>query len=115
MNGLPSVITPDVLDEGRAAERLAEFAGCLPMRCPSCGTVRLFKDKPCRCKKCGKKYTWRTGSIFEGTKLRAAELLILIDRLSLGLSDKDIAGSLKITADTVKVWRFKISLIKCLG
>lgn len=82
--------------------------------CPGCGAplpgrlAHSFWDcKRIKCGKCGKYFTALTGTFLSGCHFSFREIFLLSFLLALGVPDKQIAATLKISAENVRLWRLK--------
>ena len=87
--------------------------------CPACGYQLTGKAKrtwgkwkKVRCKKCGKFFSARTGTILAGGKLSITQYFILLMGLAMGGSDAAVADVCGIHRDTVRLWRLKLSTLE---
>lgn len=106
------IMSDEIIDNNKAAKLLFNTFYKEEVNCPSCGKIiddnKIFKNKYYMCS-CGKKFSWRTGTVFEGTKISAAKLVLLIDGILEKYPDKKIIDNLKITSDTLRLWKYKIN------
>ena len=97
------------IDEVKARKELLKFFN-KGLFCAYCGKEynvdKLSKGSFVKCS-CGKKYNWKSGTIFQGSRLKAGELLMIKYFLDKNMEVKDIAAELDLTVDTVKLWKFK--------
>lgn len=89
------------------------------MRCPGCGSnipeglLRSFWDnKRLKCDRCGKYFTALTDTFLSGCHFNFGEIVLLAFMISLGVSDKQIAKTLKISAENVRLWRHRFEAIE---
>lgn len=105
-------------DSPQVVQKLYERFNKLKYRCPVCVAPfypkRLFYDKPCRCNACGKKITWRTGTIFADSKLKPKEIYAILLLTGLGKTDKEIAEFTDVALQTVRVIILKTGLRRVL-
>lgn len=87
--------------------------------CPGCeeeitdNRMQSFcEDKRIRCDRCGKYFTARTGTFLSGCHFTFQEIVLLAFLLALDVADKQIAATLKISAENVRLWRHKFQEIK---
>jgi transposase-like protein len=116
-------LTPAVVAEVFGAEFLSQtrcklfiasvLHGDAP-RCPGCGAaipgrmMRSFCDgRRIRCDACGKFFNVFSGTFLSGTHMSSREVVLLALLLGLGVQDKEIARILKISAESVRLWRLK--------
>lgn len=108
------MLSADLIDEEKAVRRLSLQVHGADIHCPQCkelAPASIYRGGFVRCPKCRKKYTWRTGTVFEGTKLNAATLILLLSKLINKENEKSIASSLLLSLDTVKLWQIKLDKI----
>ncbi len=105
-------ITELINSESAARHLYAKYGNFYDAECcPHCGASvpsTFYKASQIRCKQCNKKYNWKTGTMFQGTKLPVGTLILLIDYIELGIQDQIIATKLKLKEDTVSSWRFRV-------
>lgn len=98
------------LDEEKSRKELIKLIYDSEVKCASCGKAldieKLSKGSFIKCS-CGKKQNWKSGTIFQGSRLKAGELLMIKYFLDKNMEVKDIAAELDLTVDTVKLWKFK--------
>jgi transposase-like protein len=116
-------LTPAVVAEVFGAEFLSQtrcqlfiasvLHGDAP-RCLGCGAaipsrmMRSFCDgRRIRCDACGKFFNVFSGTFLSGTHFSSREVVLLALLLGLGVQDKEIARILKISAESVRLWRLK--------
>lgn len=82
--------------------------------CPGCGfnipdnLLRSFWDnKRIKCGVCGKYFTALTDTFLSGCHFDFREIILLAILLSLEVPDKQIATTLKISAENVRLWRHR--------
>jgi len=83
-------------------------------RCPSCGQdipTRLkqsFWDcKRIKCDTCGKFFTVLTGTPLSGSHFDFREIVLLSVLIALGVGDKQIAATLTMSTENVRLWKRK--------
>ncbi len=100
-----------VLDEEKALKELI----CLihkngDIYCPECGNLlknpRIKAGKYVKCS-CGKKVNWKSGSIFQGTRLSAARLYLLYELYKLKVDEEHSSKYASCSVDTVRFWYYK--------
>ena len=98
------------IDEARARNELIKLVYNGSVTCINCGREldinKLIGGSFIKCS-CGKKQNWKSGTIFQGSRLKAGELLMIKYFLDKNMEVKDIAAELNLTVDTVKLWKFK--------
>lgn len=103
------MVISDFIDEDKARKELLKFFNNIPV-CPSCGrelsVEKLSKGKFIKCS-CGKKQNWKSGTVFQGSRLKASELLLIKYFLDKNMDIRYIAHELCLTLDTVRFWKFK--------
>ena len=116
-------LTPAVVAEVFGAEFLSQtrcqlfiayvLHGDAP-RCLGCGAaipsrmMRSFCDgRRIRCDACGKFFNVFSGTFLSGTHFSSGVVVLLALLLGLGVQDKEIARILKISAESVRLWRLK--------
>ena len=80
--------------------------------CPACSThvtddARLSRFREfaeIRCPACGKRFTAKTGTILDGSKLDPREVYLLAFLLALKLPTRQIADIIKCDPNTVRAW-----------
>ena len=87
--------------------------------CPECkervNSVLLpsfWKFRRIRCWNCGKYFTALTGTFLSGCHFNFREIVLLAFMLALGVDDKQIAETLKISAESVRLWRHRFAAIE---
>ncbi len=93
---------------------LGTIHGRGPVRCPECrgemegkALQRFWEGKRVCCRRCGKFFTALTGSFLAGCHMTYGEVLLLAVFLHFGISPREIAGILKISPETVRLWDIK--------
>lgn len=88
-------------------------------RCPRCGAslperqMHSFLDyKRIKCDKCGKYFTALTGTFLSGCHFSFREIVLLAFLLALRVPDKQIAATLKISAENVRLWKEKFKSLE---
>lgn len=97
---------------GHARWVIGELHGAAPT-CPYCGKLAsdsLFALKTVHCR-CGKKYGWRLGTIYEGSQLSPAQVLFLHLGIELKLKTATIAAWTGLSESTIYVWRLKLKTL----
>ena len=99
-------------------ERLHQVEPFDANKCPRCGTdiperqMHSFWDcKRIKCDHCGKYFTALTGTFLSGCHFSFREIVLLAFMLALGVADKQIAATLKISAENVRLWRHRFEAI----
>ena len=90
--------------------------GCV---CPGCSVQiteqnrleRFRQMEQIRCPECGKKFTAKTGTILNETKLEAREIYLLAVLIFLEVSPAHIAAILRVHTDTVRNWQTKFQAL----
>lgn len=82
-------------------------AGVAPRLRPSFWAVKRIK-----CERCGVIFTALTGTFLSGTHLDYRGIILLSLLLALGVQDKEIARVVKISAESVRLWRHKFEAIE---
>lgn len=84
--------------------------------CPGCGTpiadrtLQSFREcKRVRCDSCGKYFTALTDTFLSGCHFDFREIVLLALLLALGVQDKQIADILKISIESVRLWKLKFN------
>lgn len=82
--------------------------------CPECGTavpenlVRSFWEaKRIECGQCGKWFTALTGTFLSGCHMNFQEIVLFALLIGLGVQDKEVARIMKISVESVRLWRLK--------
>lgn len=92
-----------------AGKRLTESG----VDCPHCGKknsnsiARLFAGQWISCS-CGRRFNWRTGTIYEGSKLSPAAVFCLHLGFSLNLPTSTVAAWTGLSESAVRAWRAKL-------
>lgn len=68
--------------------------------------------KRIKCAGCGAMFTAMTGTFLSGTHLQCEEIVLMCMLLSLGVQDKEIARIVRISAESVRLWRHKFDAIE---
>jgi len=89
-----------------------------PPFCPGCGSPvpdrmmhSFWECKRIRCDICGKYFTALTGTFLSGCHFSFQETVLMAFMISLGVADKQIANTLKISAENVRLWRHRFDAI----
>lgn len=92
--------------------------GAYPPFCPGCDTplpgrmLQSFWDcKRVKCDSCGKYFTALTGTFLSGCHFSFREIVLLAFLLALGITDKQISPTLKISPENVRLWRHRFEAI----
>jgi transposase-like protein len=87
-------------------------------RCPGCEEEipdRLMQSfcetRRIRCDRCEKYFTALTGTFLSGCHFSFREIVLLAFMLALGIRDKQIAATLKISVESVRLWRHRFNAI----
>lgn len=89
------------------------------VKCPGCSAEvtnssrleRFRQMEQIRCPECGKKFTAKTGTILNETKLEAREIYLLAVLIYLEVSPAHIATILRVHTDTVRNWQMKFQAL----
>ena len=89
------------------------------VKCPGCSAAvtddnrlsRFRQMGQIRCPECGKKFTAKTGTILNETKLEAREIYLLAVLIYLEVSPPHIAAILRVHVDTVRNWQSKFQAL----
>jgi transposase-like protein len=88
-------------------------------RCPECGAdifrrllPSFWMGKRIRCRNCGKYFTALTGTFLSGCHFDFREIILLAFMLAVSVDDKQIAATLKISAESVRLWRHRFEAIE---
>lgn len=84
-------------------------------KCPGCSIKitgdnrleRFRRMQQLRCQECGRKFTAKTGTILNETKLEAREIYLLAVMIHLEVAPAAIAAVLRVHTDTVRNWQMK--------
>jgi len=118
-----AAVTPDIVATVFGAEFL-DSDRCLAFvlgavhkdgpRCPGCGAAvpdrllrSFFGGGRIRCDSCGKYFGALSGTYLSGTHMSFREIVLLCALIGLGVADKEVARILKISAESVRLWRLK--------
>jgi len=102
----------NVLDDTSAREIFVTELHGGKCKCPDCGEnvgsiLRFKSGKKVNCARCGKWFTFATGTFLSGVKMRPAVLLALLTMIDENIADETIARMLGITLETVRLWRVR--------
>ena len=82
--------------------------------CPRCGVIipgRMLRSfcngRRIHCDACGKYFNVFSGTFLSGTHFSSREVVLLALLMALGVQDKEVARILKISAESVRLWRLK--------
>ena len=113
-NAVAEVFGAEFLSQTRCKLFIASVLHGDAPRCPGCGAaipgrmMRSFCDgRRIRCDACGKFFNVFSGTFLSGTHMSSREVVLLALLLGLGVQDKEIARILKISAESVRLWRLK--------
>jgi transposase-like protein len=67
----------------------------------------FWENKRIKCDRCGKYFTALTNTFLSGCHFDFREIVLLAFLLALGVSDNQIATTLKISDESVRLWRLK--------
>lgn len=88
--------------------------------CPMCAAAvpekfhkRFWSGERMRCQ-CGKFFTALTGTFLSGCSLDFREVILLAVLLCLGIDNRKIAGFLKMTPESIRIWRQKFSAFETI-
>lgn len=106
-------LTADCLSEPHCISLLCCAAIGDPAKCPHChapvesnaSLYRYRAGKKNKCRRCGRWFTWRTNTVFRGSKLSASQLVLVAACLALGHDNKTIAQLARCSSETVRTWR----------
>jgi transposase-like protein len=109
----------DLIKFGDCARWLVSRLHPKGAKCPCCSVEITDKDRlerfrtmeQIRCRKCGKKFTAKTGTILNETKLEAREIYLLAVLIYLEVSPAHIAAILRVHTDTVRNWQTKFQAL----
>lgn len=107
------------LDDERCRQWiLACLHGCDTL-CPACGKdvgeklqQSFWAMKRIKCAGCGAMFTALTGTFLSGAHMKCKEIVLLCMLLSLGVADKEIGRIVRISAESVRLWRHKFQAIE---
>jgi transposase-like protein len=87
--------------------------------CPGCGIKipenllqNFWENKRIRCDRCGKYFTALTDTFLSGCHFDFREIVLLAFLLALGIEDKRIAATLKVSDESVRLWRLKFKALE---
>jgi hypothetical protein len=80
--------------------------------CPGCGSGvdgssagRFWMWKAITCRRCGKEFTARTGTILAGKNLSYREIVLMGWMMADGKTNSEIAGVIGCNRETIRLWR----------
>jgi transposase-like protein len=104
----------DFLDEDRCRIWIIKKLYQHQEFCPGCGfdipgnlLQSFWENKRIKCDRCGKYFTALTNTFLSGCHFDFREIVLLAFLLALGVSDNQIATTLKISDESVRLWRLK--------
>jgi transposase-like protein len=108
-------LNADFFDEARCREWILKKLHPGGAFCPVCqrsindGRRRyhFWNGDRLNCEHCGKYFTALTGQIFSGTHLDFNRLFLLAVLTGAGIKDKIIANKLKLSPESIRLWRIK--------
>jgi len=91
----------------------------LPPICPNCkekikrsSLPSFWERKRIKCWNCGKYFTALTGTFLSGCHFDFREIILLTFMLALKVPDKQIALTLEISEENVRLWRHRFEAIE---
>ncbi|MFA5284511.1 MAG: hypothetical protein WC347_02830 [Smithellaceae bacterium] len=119
----PGIFTPrevfaefnaEFLDDEKCRQWIIEILHPENKKCPECGEeilnslLQSFWDgKRIKCWYCGKYFTALTNTFLSGCHLNFQQIVLMSMLIGLGVPDKVIALIIKISAESVRLWRLK--------
>lgn len=108
------------LDESLCVSYLLQKLHPSGLRCSHCAkaitdktTLNNFSAlKRCQCKSCKRWFTAMTGTFLQGSHLAVREIILFMLLFGFQVSSNDIARTLSLHPDTVKLWQKKIEALK---
>lgn len=113
-----AALAPDFLDAHRCRAWLAAQLHPTGPACPHCRLPVPQAQRPrwlawrrLQCTACGRSYRATTGTILAGCKLTPQQVVLLLLLLGLGQKPGAIARAVGCSAETVREWRARQSII----
>lgn len=104
----------DFLDAGHCRQWVLRRLHPKGARCPECGhaledekRVRFWENMRIRCSYCGKYFTALTGTFLNGTHLNFQEMVLFGILWALGLPNRNIAGRIGCSPETIRILKNK--------
>ena len=109
--------SPGILDHQACCRLLAGLLHPAGPACPDCGQAieagpsrRAFERfARVHCRGCGRWFTAASGTILQGAKLTAGQIVLLAVFLALEVETVKIAGILAVSPETVRQWKQRLS------
>ena len=103
-----------LIDEKKSIKHLIKFIHGNSVKCIDCKSEldieKISSNSFIRCK-CGKKQSWKSNTIFQGTRLSARELILIKHYLDMNVEDKEISKILSLSVDTIRLWKYRFENI----
>lgn len=107
------------LDECFCKEYLLQKLHPSEYCCPHCKNTiidettlkNFFSVKRCQCKFCKRWFNAMTGTFLQGSHLAVREIILFMLLFGYQVSSHDIARTLSVHPDTVKLWQKKIEAL----
>lgn len=105
----------DILKFEDASRFVAKLLHPEGPHCPTCGAAftddrrkeRWYRFERIQCPECKVFCTAATGTILHKSEFESREIVLFAVLLELGISDKQVAGIMDCSTETVRVWRLK--------
>ena len=109
----------DYLDEVACRTWILEGLHGDNAHCPGCGALildmkrlqRFWNIQRLKCEQCGVFFTALTDTIFSGSHMSLREIYLMLVLLGLGIKDKLIAEKLKVSQESIRLWRNKFNYL----
>lgn len=86
-------------------------------RCPACelvldgaGCQSFWAGRRCVCRRCGRKFTARSGTLLDGSQLDYRQVYVLAAFSKIGLTPARLAEILNVTPNTVRYWSLRFDV-----
>lgn len=110
------VFNAEFLDEGKCRVWIMWLLHRDETVCPGCRSPiadqllqSFWRCKRIHCDSCGKYFTALTGTFLSGCHFSFREVVLLVWLLALGVQDKQIAATLRISVESIRLWKLKFN------